>query len=347
MVDLGARLDVGILDLAEIADLGLRRKPRARPQPREGADLGAGGDAGALQMREGADARARGDADARPEHDVGLDQHVRLDLGVMGERHRRRRDHGNAPDHQRAAAALLPDRFGLGKLQPVVDAEQVLEGRLDGHHLEAAPIGDLDDIGQVELALGVVVADRIEQAERIGARERHQAAIAEIDAALLGAAVAILADRGKRPVAHDQPAVACRRIGPEAGNHDICAGAELGPQPRQVVRLQQGRIAESDDDIVMALLDRLARGEHRMGGAEPFGLQEGPGGRRETRHRLADAFRLAPNDDGDVACRAARRRLDDMRDHRQAGDRMQDFRHRALHSRALAGGEDDGQTGSG
>ena len=55
VVDLGAGAELGVLDLDEIADLGLRAERRARPQAREGADAGAGGDRRAFEMAEGVD----------------------------------------------------------------------------------------------------------------------------------------------------------------------------------------------------------------------------------------------------------------------------------------------------
>ena len=47
------------------------------------------------------------------------------------------------------------------------------------------PRGDLDDVGEVVFALGIGVADLVEQCQRLRAGDRHQAAIAEADRALV------------------------------------------------------------------------------------------------------------------------------------------------------------------
>ena len=53
MVDLGALLDRRLLDLNEIANFGVDRDVRARPEPRVRPDDRAAGDPRALEMREG------------------------------------------------------------------------------------------------------------------------------------------------------------------------------------------------------------------------------------------------------------------------------------------------------
>ena len=60
---------------------------------------------------------------------------------------------------------------------------------------------EFDDIGQIKLALGVVVADPFQQRERLRAVDRHQAGVAEPDGALFLARVLLLANRVSRPAA--------------------------------------------------------------------------------------------------------------------------------------------------
>ncbi len=61
VVGLGARADLGVLDLDEVADPRLLAELRARPQPRERADAGAGGDGARLRdgRRRGSRRRSR------------------------------------------------------------------------------------------------------------------------------------------------------------------------------------------------------------------------------------------------------------------------------------------------
>ena len=98
-----------------------------------------------------------------------------------------------------AAQARLDVRFRLAaSWARRIDAEHLLAGRLDDARLEPVAGGERYGIGQVELALGVVVADPAEQAERGRARaEAHDAGIAERQRALGIARVLLLADSGE------------------------------------------------------------------------------------------------------------------------------------------------------
>src|SRR5690606_40670860 len=61
VIDLRRLPDLGVLRLDEIADPTSGRQPRARPQPREGADLHARAELGALEMAERPDLGPVGD----------------------------------------------------------------------------------------------------------------------------------------------------------------------------------------------------------------------------------------------------------------------------------------------
>ena len=95
---------------------------------------------------------------------MGLDEDVAADLGVEGQEHGLGRDQRRALAHGAAAQPILQRRLGGGELRPVVDAHHLLLVRLEGARHEAARVGDLDDVGEVVFALGVVRPDRRREA---------------------------------------------------------------------------------------------------------------------------------------------------------------------------------------
>ena len=128
-------------------------------QPRERADARVLPDAGALEVAVGLDLGAILDRDAQIEEDVRLDDDVAADLGIVGQPDGLRRDQRRALAHHGEARALLEDRFGDGELLARVDAEHVLFAAGDDGGARAAGARDLDGVGEIELALGVVAAD--------------------------------------------------------------------------------------------------------------------------------------------------------------------------------------------
>src|SRR5690606_27679565 len=85
VVGFGAGGHADVLDLDEIADLGLLAEVRAGAQARVGSDFGAARHRRPLDVAEGADAGARGDLCAGAEDHVGLDGGPGPDLRVPGE----------------------------------------------------------------------------------------------------------------------------------------------------------------------------------------------------------------------------------------------------------------------
>ena len=205
---------------------------------------------------------------------------------------------------------------------------------------------DLDDVGQIIFALGVAIADLLKQRQRMLAGNRHQAAIAEFDPLLGFRGVLVLADRDKLSILLDQPAVAGRIGRAEADDDDRGTFRELLSCGRQRVGLDQRRVAEHHQDVVIAARDGAAGGQHRMSGAKPLFLHEDFRRRRQAGDGLADVFRAVADDQRQIGPARSLSGRGDMRDHRQARDLVQDLRLGALHARALAGGEDDRQAGS-
>ena len=118
-----------------------------------------------------ADALAHAHAGA--EHHVGLDHGAAADPGVRAEDRRSAASIRVTPAAMPGAQSVLEGRLGLGELGPGVDADRLLRGRLDRAAGEPALARDADDVGEVVLALGVVVADLVEQrAAHAGRRAR-------------------------------------------------------------------------------------------------------------------------------------------------------------------------------
>ena len=147
-----------------------------------------------LEVAVGLDLGAVLDGDAGTEEDVRLDDDIAADLGVVGKPDGLRRDQRRALAHHGEARALLEDRLGGGELLARVDAQHIVFAARDDRGARAARTRDLDSVGEVEFALGVLVADARQHAEQIVDPEGHDAGIAQPHAAFLGAGVLVLAD---------------------------------------------------------------------------------------------------------------------------------------------------------
>ena len=117
--------------------------------------------------------------------------------------------------------------------------------------------------------------------------------------------VLFLADGDELAALLDQPAVAGRIGRAEADDHDRRALGELLARGReQRLGLDQRRVAEHDEDVVIAARDRRARRKHGVAGAEPLLLDEDfrrgveagrpPCAPRRRRGRPPARYRLPP-----------------------------------------------------
>ena len=236
VVDLGALLDRRLLDLAEIADLRLLVQVRARPQPRERADLApVATDAPSMWLKAwivAPDAiftpgpnQTFGSTSVSGPISVSCEKNTvsgAISVTPDSIMARRRRRCQMASASASSARLLMPST--LSKLASVATTSR------------PAPCGDLDDVGQIIFALGVVVADLFEQRERMAAGDRHQAAIAEFDLLLGLGGVLLLADGDELAALLDQPAVAGRIGRAEADDDDSRALGELLPRGEQRAR---------------------------------------------------------------------------------------------------------------
>ena len=140
------------------------------------------------QARVGADDAVLADAGGAHERDVGQQLHVLRDGHVRTDPYQLRVDHGHASRHMRTVDATLGQLRGLGQLDARVHAQalgRVVAGQRQ--HGTAGVVTDLQHVGEIELALRVIVA--------------------LADGRLLGRGVLLLHDARHRSllVAHDAP----------------------------------------------------------------------------------------------------------------------------------------------
>ena len=203
---------IGVLGLDEIADMGPLADDRARPQPRERADDRASASIVApSKWQKPLISTPSATSTPGPKTTLGPTTTSRPSL-VSAEKNTVCGSISVAPFSIACARRrVLQDGLGGGQLGAAVDADQLVGRRLHDRAGGAVGARDGDDVGQVVLALGIGVADAIEQGEQALAVDRHDAGIAERDGALLGVGVAVLDDRLEQAVgADDEPAIAAR-----------------------------------------------------------------------------------------------------------------------------------------
>ena len=128
------------------------------------------------------------------EHHIGLDHDVLAEFGVGAEEHRLRRHQRHAGIERRLAQARLRDRFGFGELGFCVDAAHVVLLGFDRNRPQLHAARDLDRIGEIKFVFAIVVADPLQDGERVFAGKRHDAAVAQFDFALARAGIGLLAN---------------------------------------------------------------------------------------------------------------------------------------------------------
>ena len=291
------------------------------------------------------DDRAVLDGNLLAEHHVGLDHHVLAELGVGAEKHRLRRNERDAGLERRLAQALLRYGFRFGELGFGVDAAHVVLLDFDRHGVELHAAGDLDRIGQIKFAFAIVVADPLQDRQRMSSGERHQPAVAEIDRALAGACIGFLADSDEFAVGDDEPAVAERVGSAESEHGERRARGQRRAQARQRRRPHERRVAVDDEDVIglKARDGRLGR-QRRVRRSALLVLHKGSA-RAAARAALGgDGLLPGTNDDCGVGDAGFGDGGKHMGDQRAPGDGMQDLGNGRAHAGALAGREHDRQT---
>ena len=158
-------------------------------------DDAAATDLGVGQARVRADDAVLADFGGTHEHDLGKQLDVLGNLHIGADPHLVGVDHGDAGGHVRVVDAALHDLGDLSQLDAGVDA-QALGGVVGGKrkHGAAGVAADLEHVGEVELALGIVVADLSQRIEQSACVEAVEAGVALVDRRLLGRGVLLLDD---------------------------------------------------------------------------------------------------------------------------------------------------------
>ncbi len=189
------------------------------------------------------------------------------------------------------------------------------------------------------------MADRIENFQRQAAVERHDAGIAQRNLFLLGAGIRLLADRHQFAALLHQAAIAGRIGSLEAEHGQSDTIGERSTQTLERPGRNQRRIAEHHQKIVGTAGNRRAGGQHGMRRSSALALDEDlrirPRADRFVAHRLV----IRADHDRERGTGSVRSRGKDMAQQRLACDRVQHFRQRRAHPRALARRQHDGQIG--
>ena len=263
---------------------------------------------------------------------------------VSEQEHRLGGDERRALDHGATAQPRLQHRLRGGELRPVVDAHDLRRVGGEGSHAQAALACDADQVGQVKFPLRILRRHGLQKAQRLRAGEGDRSGIAERRRLLRGARVLVLADRDHATVALDEAAVAGRIGGREAERDEVGAIREALAHRRERRAGDQRNVRVTDDDVVVAARNHLARRQYRVGGAATFDLNENialpalSSGLRPRRRRAQGQRRRRHRP---VPPRGRPRGVGE---HGYAGDLMQNLGPARAHAHPLAGREDDGQT---
>ena len=200
---------------------------------------------------------------------MGLDEDVASYFRVERQEYRFGGDERRALNHGPSAQPVLQRGLRGGKLRPVVDAYHLLPVGDQGAGDEAPRAGDLHDVGEVILVLGVVGLDRVQEVQRFGSAEGDWAGVAQARSPFFGVCVLVLADRRNSSVALDQSAVASRIGGLKPERRHIRALGQLGEQRRERGGRDERDIGIEDENIVIAPRDLAPRRQNGVGSPLP------------------------------------------------------------------------------
>ena len=355
MVRLGAVGHRAVLHFDEIADMNACAQLGAGAQARVGSDDAAGTGFGILDVAEGGDARAgaddgifqhtmRTDLDAVAEDNTAfedaahVDRHVTAAVELAAHVDPVGVEQRDALLHEQQGVAVLVQALQFGQLHLAVHAEHFPGSiGLRRRHRHAFVDRQPHDVGEVVLALRVVVVQGRQPAQQRRGRRDHETRVDLGQGALLIGSIPFLDDALDAPflVAHDA-AIAARFF--EVFRQDAKAGTGQPDQARQGRRADQRNVA-------------VEHQRRRIRIEESQCLQDGVSG---TQLRLLPdpdevigieclAHRLAAVSihDADATRSQLARRVQHMGQQRTAAQTVQHLGQVGAHALALAGGEDD------
>ena len=338
-----------IADVRTVAEFGARTQPRIRTNHAAIADLRAVDVAMRTHLATVADGNIlepaeRADAHIVAKHHIAFEDHIDIDGDIAPGEHRaaqvesRRIGQPHAGQRERLRCAQLVCAFKPRELPWIVRALDLdrVGARRDGRRLRCSG-GLRKHIGQVKLALRVVVAQCIQPAPQRHSIGDDDAGVDRAHGALRWVSVLVFDDRGDAVVGVAQHATIAGRIvefGDQHGERAI--GREqraqgVGSDQRHIgVQHQHAR-------VVGHVRHRLL---HRMPSAELLRLF-GPDKIRLVGERRAHLRAAMPVHNMDACGTERARDIDHMREHRATCDRLQHLRQRGFHALAFAGGEND------
>ncbi len=231
VVGLGARAQRAVFHFDEVADVYAIGQGSCGPQPGEGADDRARADARAVEMAEGMHHRARahthiaqhgvgphagavGQMHFAFEHAAHVDEHIAATVQRAAHVDAARVGQGDARVEQAARSAQLHHALQMRELAAVVHAEHIVRvGHGGGAHRHTVGHGQGHHVGEVVLALRVVVAQLAQPAAQGGQRRAQNAGVAFAHRALRRRGVFVFDDALHRAVGTTQnAAIACRVV---------------------------------------------------------------------------------------------------------------------------------------
>lgn len=252
-----------------------------------------------------------------------------------------------------------------GELGAVVDALDGHRGPgLHGAHTAAVGLRDREDVGEVDLALSVVLAEAPERGAQHRGVEHVHRRVDLADLALLVRRVLVLDDPGDVTVGVAQdPAVAGRVVDDgREDRHGVLAGGVLREQVGERLGVDQRGVAREDDDGTVdaeraggAGLELARRGRGRLDGGVERRERALDGAARAGDLVLVDDERagdageslgrdglaLVPDDDGDPLGVERGRRGEGVAEDGAPGEGVEDLGGGGAHPRALACSQDD------
>ena len=310
-------------------------------------DARAGADLAVLQRRVGPDDGVLADHGRAEELGAGQDRGVGLEDHVGLDPRRGRVHDGDAvlhPAGDDAAVELLAELGELGAVVGPLGLRDVLdEVSADG---EAVLAGQAHGVGEVVLALGVVVGDPRQRRDQELGVEGEDPGVDLVDLALLGRGVLLLHDRLDVTllVAH-HAAVAERARHPAAEDaHGALGGLVLLGEGLEGLPLQQRGVAGSDDDGAGGRTASLHRDAYGVAGALLRLLHRQHRAGQQLGDVRPDLLALVADDRDDAGRLDGLHGAEHVADHGAPGDRVQHLHGLRLHAGAAAGGEhDDGE----
>eukprot|EP01136_Pigoraptor_vietnamica_P017581 Opistho-1_new@62939 len=292
-----------------------------------------------------ADAHAFAQRHRAFEHAVDVD----VDVGAAAQRaaqvETRRVGQAHALFHQRVGLAQLPGALQRRELGRAVDAGHLQRVGHDMRHHRHAVVGrELHDVGQVVLALGVLVVQARQPALEQPRGRGHHAAVDLAHGALRLGGVLVLDDgRHLAPGMGADDAAIARGVVEFDGQQREPFAAAGGDEGAQRVLGDERHVARQDHHG--AIVRQLRRGLlHGMAGAQ-LGLlareTEGGGVHGRGLDRGFGLLGAVARHDHDMARADARGGVGHVGQQGAAGQTMQHFGQLALHARALAGRHDD------